>query len=155
MARITTEHGKGYEYVLNAPMGNLNAFASVLSAAMDIHKRRGITCEHTLRCYKEKIEICKFSDFKKNRKFRLYRKEDIAFIRKGISFFPLPFLLIAFFVWVSIVAEVIWLVPLLLLLLPFCFGRCLVIKPKKGRRIKMGYSVFSDKELIERIMANY
>ncbi len=155
MARITTEHGKGYEYVLNAPMGNLNAFASLLSVAMDIHKRRGITCEHTLRCYKEKIEICKFSDLKKNRKFRLYLKEDIAYIRKGIMFYPLPFLLAAFFLWVCIVAEIIWIAPAFLLFIPFSFGRCLVIKPKNGRRIKMGYSVFSDKELIKRIMANF
>ncbi len=136
-------------------VGNLDAFATVVAAATDVHKRRGISCQHTLRFYKDKIEICKFSDLKKNKKFRLYEKKDIAYIKKSISFFPLPLLLSAFFVWICIVAEIIWITPIFLLFLPFSFSRCLVIKPKKGRRIKIGYSVFSEKDLIERIMANY
>lgn len=159
MARITTENGRGYEYTLHGPNRNLKAIIFPIYILLDLRIRgsdiRLLSNYHILRFYKDKIEICKYSQLKRNKKFKVYEKSNIESVSKGISFYPVPLVLIALVAWFGFATELLWIAVPPLLFLPFCFGRCLKIKLRKGASIRIGYSVFSDKELIERIMANY
>ncbi len=159
MARITTEHGKGYEYFLHGPNRNLKAIIFPIYIILDLRIRysdiRLLSHRHILRFYKDKFEICKYSQLKRNKKFKVYEKSDIKSVSKGISFYPVPLVLIALVAYFGFATGLLWIAIPALLFLPFCFGRCLKFKRKKGLSIRIGYSVFSEKELIERIIANY
>lgn len=142
MARIVTEHGKGREFVLGSTNRStlfLNRFASFN--------------EHTIRFYKDKIEICKHSQIRSN--FTLYNRDDFVSAKKGIAIYWIPFLFALFSIAGAIIIEDGLLTVPVWFLLPLSFGRCIRLKRKKGLPIKLTYSFMNHSEMAEKIIAEF
>ncbi len=158
MARITTEHGKGREFVFEGPARNISVifdlFTFFIFSARDRYSRSSrCSAEHTVRLYKDKMEICKFSEYRD--KFELFSFEEIKSVKKGVKIFKIPLLIAIAITVFSFAVEFPWF---LFGALPFvltCFSRCITITLKNHRVIKIPYYALRYSEMIDMIVGNF
>lgn len=143
MARIVTEYGKGREFTL----------CSRNRTVLFVLGRIWSGDKNTIRFYKDKIEICKHSQLRN--KFTLYDREDFVDAKKGITVYIVPFIFALLLLVCSILLKEGLLTVPVWFILPFSFGRCIVLKRRKGLPVRLPYGAMDYSEMAEKIIGEF
>ena len=159
MAKITTEKGRCAEYVFfghNAGLHLILQLTDLYSSSVFREPENDPIkfSEHTVRIYKDTVDICKNHLFRKN--FTEYKKDDIESMTKGFRIYLIPVIILTLFIAFSVAVKFPELLVFAPIIIPFCFGRCIKIKIK-GRilPIRLTYSPSRYGTMIDKILLTW